>query len=115
MHREKWLDIIGLIKDKFEIIDERKEKEEIGEDVNGKTVMGRREIIEFNGPLGKMKLELTTRPIVVEKKTNYSRRIGSETDVKYIFSDSEETSKFIAYKWNKNSDDWMEISGDMFG
>ena len=114
MHRDKWIDTIGLIKDRFDVVNENDTKEEIGEDVDGKTVFERIEYIEFNGPLGKMKLELSTRPIVVEKKTNYSRRFGSDTDVKYVFSNSENTSRFSAYKFDENTEEWEEISGDMF-
>lgn len=114
MHRDKWKDTIGLIKDRFSVVNEVDTKEEIGEDVSGGVVFERSESIEFDGPLGKMKLELRTRPIVVEKKTNYSRRIGSDTDVKYVFSESENVSKFRAYKFDENADEWEEISGDMF-
>ncbi|MBT4277640.1 hypothetical protein HOD96_02755 [Candidatus Falkowbacteria bacterium] len=114
MRYEKWQDIVGTIKDKFEVLDEVKEKEELGEDVNKETVFEKIESIEFNGPLGRIKLELVTRPIVLDKKTNVSRRIGAVGDVKYIYSDTEEASKFKAYKWDESSEDWEEMEGKMF-
>lgn len=114
MQLEKWMDIKGLIKDKFEVIDEREEIEEIGEDVSGNEAFEKKEIIEFIGPLGKMKLELITRPIVVEKKTNFSRRIGGDVGVKYIYSDSEKTTKFQAFKWDESEDNWVVAEAGMF-
>jgi len=114
MHLEKWKDIKGLIKDKFEVTDEREEGELIGEDTNGDEAIEKKEIIEFIGPLGRMKLELMTRPIVMEKKTNFSRRIGGDVGVKYIYSDSEKTTKFQAFKWDDDRGDWLEIEAGMF-
>jgi len=51
----------------------------------------------------------------LDKKTNYSNRIGSETKVSYIYSESEKTSRLVAYKWDEGRDDWTEIDGSMFG
>ncbi len=114
MRREKWNDVVGLIKDKFDVLDDRIDKEEIGGDVNGDSAFEKKEIIEFEGPLGKMKIELITRPIVVEKKTNFSRRIGSDVAVTYIYSDTEETTKFQVYKWSEGDDDWVGVEAEMF-
>ncbi|NCF75412.1 MAG: hypothetical protein GWO87_02925 [Xanthomonadaceae bacterium] len=114
MHYDKWQNIIAMIEEKFGILDKKEEQEEIGKDVNGKDVFEKKEKIEFNGPLGKMKLELITRPIVLEKKTNFSRRIGGDVGIEYIYSDSEESSRFKAYQWSKEQNDWLEINSDMF-
>lgn len=114
MTKEKWQNTIGKIDDNFGIKDKRTEEEEIGQDAKGEAVFEKREIVEFDGPLGKMKLELVSRPIVLDKKTSFSRRIGSGVDVKYVFSDSETSTKFKAFKWNKESKDWDEIDGSIF-
>ena len=114
MYYDKWQDIIAMVEEKFGIIDKKEDSEEIGKDINGNDVFGKSEIIEFDGPLGKMKLELITRPIVLEKKTSFSRRIGGDVGVEYIYSDSEEVSKFKAYKWSDEQSDWLEIDKNMF-
>lgn len=114
MTKEKWQNIIGMVDDKFGINDKRAEEEEIGQDAKGEAVFEQQEIIEFDGPLGKMKLEFTTRPIVLDKKTNFSRRIGSGVEVKYIFSDSETSTKFKAFKRDKESENWDEIDAGAF-
>ena len=114
MYYDKWQNIIAMVEEKFGILDNREEQEKIGKDNNGKDVFEKNEIIEFDGPLGKIKLELITRPIVLEKKTNFSRRIGGDVGVQYVYSDSEEISKFKAFKWDNDQNDWTEISADMF-
>jgi hypothetical protein len=108
MTEEKWKNIIGQIKDGFEVEDEGSERldEQGGVDI---------EFIIFTGPLGRMKLEFATKPIVLDKKTNYSNRIGSETKINYVYSDTEKSSHLSAFKWDEGQDDWIEIDGTMFG
>lgn len=72
------------------------------------------EFIIFKGPLGRVKLEFTTKPLVLDKKTTYSRRIGSETNVEYVYSEDEKTHKLMAYKWDDFQNDWVEIDPNSF-
>ncbi|MFA5317899.1 MAG: hypothetical protein WC323_00265 [Patescibacteria group bacterium] len=102
MQIEKWENIKGMIKDQFEVEDEGKEELE---DAPNSTM----EFIIFNGPLGKIKLEYIVKPVVLDKKTIGSRRIGSETTVEYIYSDDEFSNTFKAYKWDDDRDDWVEM------
>jgi hypothetical protein len=101
MDDEKWQDIIGRIKDDFEVIENGTKDLEQGP--------GNVEYIIFNGPLGKMKLERTTRPLVLDKKGLGSRRIGSQSSVEYIYSDTEKTHSFKAFKWEESQNDWLEM------
>ena len=107
MTKDKWLTIIGNIKDKFVVLENEKEHidDEGGIDV---------EFIVFNGPLGKMRLEFIERPVVLDKKTTYSNRIGSETKINYVYSDAEKSSQMIAYKWDDSQNDWTEIDSANF-
>lgn len=107
MTEERWKDLVGNIKDKFKVEDEGSEHLDEHGGID-------REYIVFAGPLGKMKLELITKPVVLDKKTNYSNRIGSETKVNYIYSESEKTSRLVAYKWDDNQEEWVEIEAEMF-
>ncbi|MFA5048851.1 MAG: hypothetical protein WC516_07550 [Patescibacteria group bacterium] len=70
---------------------------------------GEREIVLFDGPLGQMKLEYLVRPVVLEKRTHGSRRIGSQPEVEYIYSKDEFSHQMKAYKWDESQDDWLEI------
>ena len=103
MTEEKWQDIVAKVKDSFELTDHR--TEDLPEERGPGTV----EVIEFKGPLGQMKLERTTQPLVLDKKTIGSRRIGSDMTVEYIYSDTEKVHKFAAYRWEPNDEIWVEM------
>ncbi len=108
MQDEKWQDIIGRVQDDFEVLEH-----EIQELEEGLVSV---EYIVFNGPLGKMKLERISKPLILDKKAIGSKRIGSDTRVEYIYSDTEKTHAFNAYKWDDTNDDWVAMeAGSTFG
>jgi hypothetical protein len=76
---------------------------------------GTKEELIFNGPMGKIKLEYIIKPLVIDKKTTYSKRIGSETKVQYITSDTEKVRRMEAFKWNESRDNWEKIIGEALG
>jgi len=104
---EKWENLIGDVKDKFEVEEQGKEHldEQGGTDI---------EFIIFKNPLGRIKLEYITKPVVLDKKTNYSQRIGSRMNVEYVYSPDEKTHRLVVYKWNEIQNDWVEINADSF-
>ncbi|MEK7203177.1 MAG: hypothetical protein AAB653_02565 [Patescibacteria group bacterium] len=108
MTQEKWQDIINKIKDDFSVEDFGKSHsdEEGGVDV---------EYIIFQGPLGRIKLEYISKPVVLDKKTIYSSRIGSETKVNYIYSEDEKSFRLKVFKWDDAINDWQEIDARKFG
>src|SRR5512139_3343851 len=67
------------------------------------------ESVVWNGAQGRMKLTRTTRPLVVDKKTHYSGRIGGGTSVEFVYSDTETTSRVRLYRWDEPANDWEEI------
>ena len=95
-----------MIKDQFEVEDEG--KEDLEDAPNG-TV----EFIIFNGPLGKIKLEYIVKPVILDKKTIGSRRIGSETTVEYIYSEDEFSNTFKAYQLEDG--EWKEMEKEGMG
>ncbi len=107
MTKEKWDSIVNNIKDTFNVLNQGEEHldEEGGVDIS---------FIEFEGPLGKIRLEFVSKPVVLDKKTIYSRRIGSETKVDYVYSEDERTEKLLAYKWGEADNDWQEIDPKTF-
>jgi len=104
---EKWENLVDDIKDKFEV--EKQDKEHLDE--QGGTDI---ESIIFKSPVGRVKLEFITKPVVLDKKTFYSQRIGSQTKVEYTYSDDEKSHKLVASKWDENQNDWTEIDGESF-
>lgn len=107
MTNEKWQNILGNIKDNFKY---ENESEEHLDDEGGVDIYS----IEFQGPLGKMRLEYISKPVILDKKTTYSKRIGSETKVDYIYSETEKTGQLMVYKWDETQDDWVEIDAKNF-
>jgi len=108
MQEEKWIQTIGHIKDNFEVLGEGSDhlEDEGGIDIK---------YIEFKGPLGKMRLEHITKPAILDKKTSYSRRIGSETNVEYVYSETEKSYKLDVYRLNEDSGEWEEMeAGNLF-
>jgi len=99
MTDEKWAEVKNMVKEKFGMKDESEEELEGG---------GLVEIIEFEGPLGLMKMERTVKPKVLDTKTNYSRRKGAvASKVEQIVSDTEEVKFVKAYVWKDET--WVEM------
>jgi len=106
MTDEKWLDTVSMLKDKFPILEEGKE------DLSEEEGRGFREFVIFNGLLGKMKIERTIKALVTGKKTMGSKRIGDQARVEYVYSDTEKSYKFKAYRWDDSQNDWVEITAE---
>ncbi len=102
MNKEKREKIIGMIEANFEVIDRGSEHfdREGGVDID---------FIIFKGPLGKMKLEFISKPVIIDKKVIYSNRIGSDAKVEYIYSSDEKSEKMKAYKWDEGQNGWIEV------
>jgi hypothetical protein len=67
------------------------------------------EIAVFDGASGRMKLERTVRPVVLDKKTSYSKRIGGEVDIEYTYSDSEFADVVKLFAWDRLAGAWKQI------
>jgi len=105
MTKEKWLDLKDKIEERFNVEDFKKDTLE---DVPNSVV----EILIFNGPLGKIKLEWISKPKTLSEKTIYSNRIGSNVKVEKIYSEDERSEFLKAYKFD--DDEWEEITTNSF-
>jgi hypothetical protein len=105
MNDEKWLEVVGRIKDDFEVLADETQDMDPGP--------GSIEVIEFRGPAGRIKLERISRPIVTGQKVIGSRRIGSSTHVEFTYSETEKSHTVKAYRWDEARSDWSEIQGDV--
>ena len=101
MNDEKWYYLLEEIDRKFGI------SERTTEDVPEKRLKVEKAI--FTGVGGKMKLERSTRALVLDRQVKFSRRIGGETAEKYLYSDTEKTHRVVLYKWDEASRLWQEI------
>lgn len=102
MTTERWQEIKAQIKANFALLDQYEE------DLSP----GRAEVLEFSGPAGKFKIKCITRPKLLDKKTDYSNRIGSNVRVDYVYSDTETVSHIEAYQWSDARQDWEKFSAD---
>ncbi len=99
MTNEKWTEVKNMVKEKFGIKDEYEEELEEG---------GIAETIEFEGPLGFMKIERTVKPKVLNVKTNYSRRKGvTASKIEQVTSETEMVKFVKAYVWKDER--WVEM------
>ena len=107
MSDEKWQDLIESIREKFGIDKETTEPILImsgGEEVEA----GKKEIVEFRGASGKMKLERTIKPVVLEKKLLYhKRKDGAKAE--YTFSKDEFSYHVDGFIWDETLNDWQKI------
>jgi len=107
MNPERWDKIKGNVLDNMEVEESDSYK---SDETDGAEV----EFIIFKSPLGRIKLEFVTKPLILDKKTIYSNRIGSETKVDYVYSDTEKTYRLNFYKWDEDRDSWSEIDAKKF-
>ncbi|MFH1890937.1 MAG: hypothetical protein ABIJ91_05255 [Candidatus Kuenenbacteria bacterium] len=107
MTKDKWLNLIDTVEGKFGV--DKEYKEPISADIPGE-----KHIIEFSGPLGKMKLEFIEKPRVIDEKTTYSNRIGSHVKVEKIYDDKDKVCYLNAFKWDTASEEWEEMDANIF-
>lgn len=105
MTKDKWLDLKDKIEDKFEV-------EEYNQSSMKDVPDSKIEILIFESPLGKIKLEWISKPKTLGEKTTYSNRIGSNVKVDKIYSEDERAEYIKAYKFD--GDEWEEISSNSF-
>ncbi|MGE5392447.1 MAG: hypothetical protein ACM3NH_01760 [Candidatus Saccharibacteria bacterium] len=108
MDIDRWEGLKEEIRRKF-TVEEEKTEDLMVETNDGLIKQGTAEVLVFESPLGRMKLSMEKRPVVVDKKFIYSHRAGQAARTEYTFSDSEFSYTMKAYKWDDDNDDWTEI------
>jgi hypothetical protein len=101
MYQGKWEDLIDKIEKLFGFIEHTTEE-----------YPERRMTVEtavFDGASGRMKLERTVKPLVLDRKTTYSKRIGGEVTTDYVLSEDEYVDTVRFYKWDKLAGEWKQI------
>jgi len=102
MTESKWKEIRHQIKESFADFDEYEE------DMSPGTA----EVLEFDGPQGRMKVRFVVKPRLLDKKTEYSNRIGSNVKVDYVYSDDEFVSYLEVFTWSEPRNDWQKIESE---
>lgn len=108
MQDEQWGDLIDNLEIKFGKLD-RKTKTTVTTDDVGHEIKNDEEWVEFETPLGKMKIVRTVRPMIIDKKFHYTHTGGGKGKVEYVMSDTEKSHKVTLYRWNTLDNDWNEV------
>ncbi len=104
MTRDRWLDTITSIVDRFPVLDRGQQP------LDGEP--GTVDYIEFTGPTGDIRLEFVTRPRIMGKKAHGGRRVGTAASVSYEYSADEEVHELSALR--KVNGQWEEIDSSAF-
>jgi hypothetical protein len=115
MQDEKWEDLLDNLEVKFGKLDRKHQVKATHDDV-GNEIRNEEEWVEFETPMGKMKVSRITRPMIIDKKFHYTHSAGGKGQVEYVLSDTEKTQRVVLSKWNNLNNEWEEIktpSGDI--
>ena len=102
---EQWQKTKELVMDRFPI--ERSQTEVFELENSDPQATETVESIEFSKDGQRFKLEYVTRPRMIDKKTNYSNRIGGQVQVKIRYDLQDLYGSLHAYRWQ--DDDWQEL------
>lgn len=106
MTEEKWDQLCETLEEKYP------ELERYREDLEGEHA-GFREVLEFEGPVGQMRVVRLSRPAVTDVQHHYSHRQGATANTEYKFSDTEFTHKMHVYR--EVGGDWEEMDASSMG
>lgn len=108
MDAEKWSEIKDMIHEKFEILEEHKEDITYPNEKGVEEKHGEREVIIFQGPEGKVKLEFEDKELIIDKKEHYTHQGGSGT-TEFVFSPTERSCVLNAFQWFEAVKGWEKI------
>ena len=112
MTEERWSEIKDRIKEKFKVWEEKTEDLKIKTGLTEEQKIGDKEIIIFEGPRGKTKLEYIVKPVILEKKEHYTKRMGTSARTEYILSDTEFVRRLEAFIWQDNN--WQKVDASLY-
>jgi hypothetical protein len=98
MNDEKWYELVERIEDKLQVEEMREWEGPHRAHI---------ETLIFTGPAGRMKLERTSRPLVLDRKVRVSRRIGDVGEEEFIYSETEKSHRVCLYQWT--GEEWEEV------
>lgn len=101
MLQRKWEDLLDKIEKLFGFVEHT--SEEFPE--RRLTI----ETVVFDGATGRMKIERSVRPVVLDKKVSYTRRIGSDVAIDYVYSEDEFVDTLKLYRWDRLAGEWRQV------
>ncbi len=108
MTDEKWEQLVDVAQKNFRNVEVLTEDLLVA-NMDGQQVQGTRDVLMFDSPAGRFRLERENRPAVLEKKMHYSHRQGDTAQTEYKFSDTEFSHKLKVLREGV-AEDWEEVS-----
>ncbi len=106
MNDERWGDLLDNLEERFGEIGKTSEHRAHEDDVGNKTdeLVER---VEFNSPLGHLRIERVSRPKVLDRKAHYHKGAGV-AKVEYVTSETEKSHKLNVYKKDE-AGEWQPL------
>lgn len=109
MKTELWGDILDRLEDKYGKVEVKNFKETRSDDI-GQELISDIQSVEVETDLGRVKIELVTSPMILDKKTHYTHTGGAKASVEFVLSDTEKTQKIRAFKYDEDLEEWVAIN-----
>ena len=109
MKAELWGEILDRLEDQYGKLEVEK-LSDTREDDTGQKLVSDIQRVEFDTAQGRMRVELVTAPMILDKKTHYTHTAGARANIEYVLSDTEKTQRIKAYRYDEDTDDWIEIN-----
>ena len=101
MNDERWDELLYKISVKAKKMDRDLETRD-----DGRTTV---ETVLFDVGMGRMRLQRVSRPIILDKKMLYSKRIGGDTSTEYVYSETEKSHHVSLHRWSPEESTWVEV------
>lgn len=108
MNDEKWEDLKEKISTKGIELHEKTEDATTFDDLENK-IPGKKEILEFSTEIGKIKIERTSRPKILDKKAHYHKGTGGQAKLEYVLSKDELSHKIDIFRWDEDMSKWSPL------
>ncbi len=107
MHQAKWEKLVDQIERQFGFIEHTTE-----EFPERRLTL---ETVVFEGASGRMMLERSVKPVVLDKKTSFSKRVGSDVSIQYVYSDDEFVDTVKLFRWDVLAREWKQLDISALG
>ncbi len=107
MHQRKWEKLVDQIERMFGFI-EHTNDEFPERQLEVETVI-------FDGASGRMKLERSVKPLLIDEVARYSKRAGGDVDIEYVYSEDEFVDTVKLYRWDKLAREWKQMDISALG
>lgn len=105
MTHDRWLEVKNNIVEKFSVNDQGKQEYH--------DRPGFFEFIEFEGPMGEMRLEWSRTPRILTRRGHTARRAGAQVNEEVIYSDEDFVEALHVFKSGADGE-WEEIQNSLF-